>query len=182
MKLAFHFDAMGAKPGVNYRFTAYRLVFPAFLAQPNRPIQSKIFDGDLLFGHIPGRKASDVLRDWFFPQNPGWKRPNGVEWNLPSHMAIYVLCFESTDQKTAERLHEALTGSVSYLGVMEVGDSPVHRQLWAKLLLPFRIVGREARVFCEAYPPAGRDEGLREQLQDLGFDPVNWEELYREST
>ena len=96
-------------------------------------------------------------------------------------MAIYAVCFESVDRETAERLHEGLAGSASYLGAMEVGDSRTHKQLWSKLPARCRIVDRAARVFWDGDPKADRDEELFEQLQSLGFDPVGWEsEIYRE--
>lgn len=175
MRLAFHFDAMHAELGNPDDFEVRRLVFAALLAQGDSRIDSKILTGDLLFGQIPNRESSDVVGLWFFPQNPVWASPNGVEWNLPPHQAVYVICFESAERQTAERLHEDLARSASYLGAMEVGDSRIHRQLWSKLSPRFRVVGREAKVFWDGYPGADRNEALFEQLQSLGFDPVNWE-------
>ena len=67
-------------------------------------------------------------------------------------MAIYAVCFESVDRETAERLHEGLAGSASYLGAMEVGDSRTHKQLWSKLPARCRIVDRAARVFWDGDP------------------------------
>ena len=175
MKLALHFDAMHAQLGNPYHLPAQRLVFAALLAQRDSYIDSKIFTGDLLFTHVPGLKAADAVGLWFFPQNPVWTSPNGVDWNLPPHIAIYAVCFESVDRETAERLHEGLVGSAAYLGAVEVGDSPTHKQLWSKLPARCRIVHQAAQVFCDGDPKADRDEALFEQLQSLGFDPVSWE-------
>ena len=175
MKLALHFDAMHAQLGNPYHLPAQRLVFAALLAQRDSYIDSKIFTGDLLFTHVPGLKAADAVGLWFFPQNPVWTSPNGVDWNLPPHMAIYAVCFESVDRETAERLHEGLVGSAAYLGAVEVGDSPTHKQLWSKLPARCRIVHQAAQVFWDGDPKADRDEALFEQLQSLGFDPVSWE-------
>ena len=124
---------------------------------------------------VPGVKAADAVGLWFFPENPVWANPNGVEWNLPPHMAIYAVCFESLNRGTAERLHESLAGSVSYLGALEVGDSAAHKLLWSKLPPRCRIVHRAARVFWDGYPGGDRNEELFEQLENLGFDPVSWE-------
>ena len=175
MKLALHFDAMHAELGDPYHLPAQQLVFTALLAQRDNQIDSRIFTGDLLFTHVPGVKAADAVGLWFFPENPVWANPNGVEWNLPPHMAIYAVCFESLNRATAERLHESLAGSVSYLGALEVGDSAAHKLLWSKLPPRCRIVHRAARVFWDGYPGGDRNEELFEQLENLGFDPVSWE-------
>ena len=173
MKLAFHFDTKHL--GNPYDFAARRRVFAALLAQGDSHIDSRILSGDLLFGQIADRKSPDVVGLWFFPQNPVWASPNGVEWNLPPHQAVYAVCFESAEQKTAERLHKELVRSAAYLGAMEVGDSRIHQQLWSKLVPRFRVVGREAKVFWDGDPGTDRNEALFEQLQSLGFDPVSWE-------
>ena len=87
MKLALHFDAMHAELGNPYHLPAQQLVFTALLAQRDNQIDSRIFTGDLLFTHVPGLKAADAVGLWFFPENPVWTSPNGVEeWNLPPHM------------------------------------------------------------------------------------------------
>lgn len=178
MQLALHFDSMHSELGSPYHLEPQRRVLAALLAQRECHIDSRILTGDLLFGSIPDRKSPDVVGLWFFPQNPVWTRPNGVEWNLPlHHMAIYAICFESVDQEAAERLHQSLTSSPSYLGAMEVGDSRIHKLLWSKLPARCRIVRRAARVFWDGDPNADRDEALFEQLQSLGFDPVSWESV-----
>ena len=174
MKLALHFDSMHADLGIVYGLAAHQLVFATLLAQRDSHIDTRILIGDLLFWNISGLKYADVVGLWFFPQNPVWTSPNGVEWNLPPH-TIYVVCFENVDRETAERLHEGLIGSAAYLGAIEVGDSRIHQQLWSMLIPKFRVVGRTAQVFWDGYPEADRDEGLFEQLQSLGFDPVSWE-------
>ena len=175
MKLAFHFDSMHEALGNDYAVGARGLVFSTLLAQRDSHIDSRVFTGDLLFGNVPDLKQTDVVGLWFYPQNPVWTGPS-LEWSLPPHMAVYTVCFESADQKTAERLHEDLAGSASYIGAMEVGDSRIHQQLWSKLVPRFRVVGRAAQVFWGGYPEADdRDEGLFAQLQSLGFDPVSWE-------
>ena len=181
MKLALHFDSMHAELGDPYHLPARRLVFEALLAQNDTHIDSRIFTGDLLVTHVSGLKAADAVGLWFFPQNPVWTRPNGVEWNLPPHMGIYAVCFESVDQKTAERLHEDLIRSASYLGAMEIGDSRIHQQLWSKVVPRLRVVGHAAKVFWDGQTETDRDEPLFEQLQGLGFNPVSWEKVfYRE--
>ena len=177
MKLALHFDAMHAELGSPYHLIARQLVFTALLAQRDHQIDSRIFTDDLLFTHVPGLKAADAVGLWFFPENPVWTSPNGVEWNLPPHMAIYAVCFESVNRGTAERLHEGLADSVSYLGALEVGDSAAHKLLWSKLRRRCRIVHRDARVFWDGYPGSDSDEELFEQLENLGFDSVSWENL-----
>ena len=58
---------------------------------------------------------------------------------------------------------------------MKVGDSPVHQQLWSKLVSRLRVVDRTAQLFWDGYPEADKDEVLFEHLQSLGFDPVSWE-------
>lgn len=175
MKLALHFDSMHTELGNPYHLPARGLAFAALLAQHDSRVDSRIFTGDLLFMDVPSLKASDAVGRWFYPQNPVWTSPNGVEWNLPPHMAIYAVCFDSIDRETAERLHEGLTDSAAYLGAMEVSDSRTHKQLWSKLPARCRIVDRAARVFWDGDPTAYRDEELFEQLQSLGFDPVSWE-------
>lgn len=176
MKLALHFDSMHAVLGDSYGLAARRLVLGALPAERDSHVNSRVFTGDLLFGTIPGLKHADAVGSWFFPQSPVWSRPDGVEWNLPDHMSVYAVCFESADQKTAERLHKGLAGSASYLGAMEVGDSRIHQQLWSKLIPRFRFVGRAAQVFWGGYAEADdKDRVLFEQLQSLGFDPVTWE-------
>ncbi len=172
MQLALHFDSMHAELGSDYRVAAYRLIFAVLLAQRDSHIDSRIFSNDLRFGNIPGLKYTDVVGLWFYPQNPVWTGP--LEWSLPPHMSIYAVCFENADQMTAERLHKGLAGSASYLGAMEVGDSPVHQQLWSHLVSRFRVVDRAAQVFWDGYSEDDRDDVLFEHLQSLGFDPVTW--------
>ena len=87
----FRRDAYGIRKP--YHFEAHRRVFAALLAQGDSHIDSRILTGDLLFGQIPDRKSSDVVGLWFFPQNPVWASPNGVEWNLPPHQAVYAVLF-----------------------------------------------------------------------------------------
>lgn len=174
MIVAFHFDSMHSElDGVGgYHFAAYERILGALLAQDSQ-IDSRISSGDLLFGHVPDRQTADVVGSWFFPQNPGWTKPNGVDWNLPPHACIYVVCFENIDQRTVEQTAQALTRSASYLGAMEVGTSPIHQLLRSKLPSRLRIVGRTARVL--GVTEADTDEASYPFLRSLGFDSVSWE-------
>ena len=191
MKLAFHFNGLHPELGHAYGLAARRLVFPALLDQRGAHVISKIFVGDLLFGNIDtsrdGRHCSfsradlpygDALEFWRHPQNPVWTRL--LEERLTVALGgVYAICFESVDQKTAERLHEGLVDSAPYLGAMEVDDgSLVHWQLYSKKLIPlFRVAGRAAHVFWDGMSEDGMNVGLFEEVQNLGFDPVSWESL-----
>ena len=77
---------------------------------------------------------------------------------------VYAICFESVDQGTAERLHESLVDSASYLGAMEVDDgSFIHWQLYSKELIPkCRVLDRAARVFWDGISEDGKDPGFFE--------------------
>ena len=174
MKLALHFDSKHADLAGDYRAAVYQLVFSVLLARWDSRLDSRVFSGDLLFDHILDRKAPDVVGDWFFPRGSVWAKPNGVEWNLPPHMAIYAVCLENADQKAADRIHKGLAGSNSYLGAMEVGDSPVHRKLWSMLASGFRVVGRSAQVFWDGNLEDDKDEAVFKLLQTIGFDSVSW--------
>ena len=191
MKLAFHFNGLHPELGDTYGLAARRLIFPELLDQRGAHVISKIFAGDLLFENVDtsrdGRHCSftradlsngDAIEFWRHPQNPVWTRL--LEERLTAALGgVYAICFESVDQKTAERLHEDLVDSAPYLGAMEVDDgSLVHWQLYSKNLIPlFRVVGHSAHVFWDGISEDGMNIGFFEEVQNLGFDPVSWESL-----
>ena len=191
MKLALHFNRFHPELGNVYGPAARRLVFAALLEQHGANVVSKIFVGDLLFGHIDtsrdGRhrsfqradlKYGDILDFWLHPQNPVWNRFS-EERLIASLPHVYAICFESVDPQTAERLHAGLVCSASYLGAMEVDDgSFVHWQLYSKNLIPrFRVQSRAASVLWDGFSEDGKDQGFFEEVLSLGFYPVSWESL-----
>ena len=192
MKLALHFDSYHPELGNAYGRAAQRLVCHALLGQRQVQVNSKIFVGDLLFWNIDTSRDSrhlslsnadlrheDIPEFWLHPQNPVWTRLSERRLVAGLEHVIYAICFESVDQETAERLHEGLVDSASYLGAMEVDDgSFIHWQLYSKQLIPkFRILNCAARVFWDGWSEDGKDLGFFEEVQSLGFNPVSWESL-----
>lgn len=192
MKLALHFDGEHPELGTVYGPAARRLVFSALLDQRRVNLASKVFVGDLLFGHIDtsrdGRRRSftradltyvDILDFWLHPDHPAWVRFSEDRLGTALSHRIYAICFESVDQGLAESLHERLIEAAPYLGSMEVDDgSFIHWQLYSKKLIPkFRVIDRAAQVFWDGFSEDGKDPGFFEEVRSLGFHPVNWESL-----
>lgn len=191
MKLAVHFNGVHPELGITYGWAAQRLVFSGLLGLRNAQVSSKIFVGDLLFSNLDmsceGRHRSfsranhslgGILECWLDPPNPVWNHFS--EERLSAALgAIYAICFESIQPETAERLHEGLIDSTSYLGAMEVDDgSFVHWQLYSQKLIPLlRVHGRAAHVFWDGISEDGKIQGFFEELRGLGFDRVRWESL-----
>ena len=191
MKMALHFNGVHPELGNAYGSAARRLVFPALLGLRNADVVSKIFVGDLLFSNInmpregrarsfsPGNHSfGDKLECWLDPPNPVWTRFSEERLSAAVE-AIYAICFESIEQKMAERLHESLIDSASYLGGMEVDDgSFVHWQLYSQNLIPlFQVHGRAAHVFWDGISDDGKDQGFFDEVRRLGFDRVRWQSL-----
>lgn len=192
MKLAYHFDGNHPEMGTAYGTVARRLVFSALFSQRQFHLTSKVFAGDLLFGHIDasrdGRRRtfsradlsySDILDFWLHPEHSVWLRFSEERLNAALSHRVYAICFESIEQALAESLHERLIDAAPYLGAMEVDDgSFIHWQLYSKKLIPkFRVIDRSAQVFWEGFSDDDKDPGFFDEVRGLGFDPVTWESL-----
>ena len=170
MKIAFHFNRFHEELGSSYGAAARRLVFSALLRQRSAHVVSKVFVGDLPFRRVD-------YESWVRPQNPVWS--GFLEERLTAALPhVYAICFESVDYATAERLHEGLGDSASYLGTLEVDDSSfLHWRLYSSLIPRFRVFGGSAHLFWDGVSEDDKDDGFLEEVGRLGFHPVGWESL-----
>ena len=176
MKVAFHFNS--AALGVDYGSPAMRSVLSALLSEPYVHVSSRVFAGDVLFWRTGERRRAALLELWLGTGSRVWARLAEGRVTPTVVGEVYAVCFDDINEEAAERLHERLVESDSYLGAVEVDSNFLpHRQMYA-LQPHFRIVGQAAWVFWEGFDGTHKDLGLASTLQSLGFTEVDWEALY----
>src|SRR5215468_6942505 len=147
MKVAYHFLSAHSSLGSGYGYQIEREVLQKVLARPAINMNTKVFIGDLLLdyyaktredtrsGHIARfnqEKYDTLFQEWVNPESPVWFRLPLEARKAAYRAAVFVMCFETLDQDSAQSLHNRLDGIPYYLGAMEIDDSSsVHWRLYS---------------------------------------------------
>lgn len=91
---------------------------------------------------------------------------------------VYSLIFENMPEALARQLHEALTSDPAYLGLLAVDYTyGPHLVLFRNSMIPkYRLNGTTCRIFESMGSSEDRDEYEAEELRQLGFTDVDWED------
>jgi hypothetical protein len=152
------------------------------------------FTGDLLLNHYARtredtgsgyiarfnqEKYDALFSEWVNPESPVWSKLPLEAREAAYGEAVFVMCFETLDQDSAQSLHSRLDRTPYYLGAMEIDDSSlVHWQLYSASLTPrYRLQDASARLFWDGITADSKDERLLTFVQECGFKPVTFEPL-----
>jgi len=194
MKVGYHFLSEHPGLGSGYGYQITREVLRKILDQPAINMRTKVFTGDLLLsqyarerevirtGHIERfsqEKYAYIFNKWLDPESPVWSTLPLETREATYGKFLYVMCFETLDQDSAQSLHNRLEGIPYYLGAMEVDDSSrVHWALYSASLIPkYRLQDGSARVFWDGITEDSKDEEFLAFVQECGFTPVTFESL-----
>lgn len=177
MKAAYHF--LADVEGEKYDYYFYKMVFPILLNLNLRYFSSKILVGDLLIHEFSKGDTDNVLTKLLQLNNKIWRRVNFENVSSLIKENVFVICFETIENSTAEKLHKALSNVDKYLGAFEIDDEEeLHWWLYGKCIVPkFRIMNRDLNIL-ELHKELEDYEYLEEQkafFKKLLFENVKVE-------
>lgn len=91
---------------------------------------------------------------------------------------IFVWVIENITELISNRLHEALQANSAYLGMHGVELAfPIHLVFYRNFIgSQYRLIGQSARVFYTMNEEDGKDFSEIDDLLELGFKEVDWED------
>jgi len=177
MKVAYHFK-VGAE-NERYDYSFYKVVFPRLLGLKRQYFSSKILVGDLSMYDFSKSNSESLISRLLQLNNKIWRRISFDNAPILISENIFVICFETIDNKCAELLHESLIDNDKYIGAFEIDNED--ELLWwlygECLATSFRIINRDLyllELHKELEDTQNQDE-LRQFFKKMLFNRVEVE-------
>jgi hypothetical protein len=131
----------------------------------------------LIWSARPSRRPA-LIKELFFGDS--WQRFDRAKIRMAAEESmIFTWVIANANMATAVALDAKLRGEVTYLGCMAVNRLvPSQRALFRSMLPLFlRVRGTSCNMFHSSLSPDDRDNVVFEEVKELGFSSVDWEDI-----
>ena len=177
MKVAYHFKADIENERYDYYF--YKVVFPKLLDLKRQYFSSKILVGDLSTYRFSSSNSNSILSRLLLIENKMWRRISFDNVPLLIEENVFVICFETIDNKCAQMLHDSLSENDKYIGAFEIDhEEELHWWLYGECLgTKFRIINRDLYLLelHKEFEDVDTQVELREFFKKMLFNKVEVE-------
>lgn len=178
MNVAFLFDADGALYNGNYYWHIRRLIFKSEIIQSSgRHMKMSVGDVILHTNNIDRNKIDEIIDAVFFYHNWGSIQKHRLARTF-GRSEIFAVVFDNMTLQTADELDRFLLTDERYLGAKEVSyDYGPHLFAYRlHLSTVYRLQGDSCRIFISMNMDELKDEFELQELLELGFIDVDWED------
>lgn len=179
MKVAYHFKCTEITERYDNLFC--KIVLTNLLNLNEAFVSSKILLGDLISHDIIKKtdNSSDFLNYLFQIDSDNWKRIIVSNTGYFLEQDVFVICFETIQNETADKLHSSLLNQEHYLGCFEIDNAiELHWWLYGECIgAKFRILNREINILLNTDSEEENEaaDHYKELLNKIPFKKINIE-------
>lgn len=174
MKVAYHFKVTPDNHIYGPKFIKY--VFAKLLGLRGHLINSKVAIGDLLvWDALTAENHGIVLAVLLQLERQTWKRFTAENIRCLVENEVFIICFETMAQDTAEALHHSLEKYKDYIGAYEVNDADPSHWIWygERIGAHYRIANKNLYLLYASEEQMPEDSLV--DLNGLGFKKIETE-------